>query len=262
MARSFLTPIALPADPVSPLQAATKQYADTKTSKTTVRQVSAATTAIVGELLQVNAAGAPITVSPPASPSVGDSVMIEKTDITGNVVTFNATVNNDTSAVFVSPGAAATLIYLGSAAWALASVNVSSPSPGAGLTAAQVAATYAPLASPTFTGAVTFTGARVDSPVTLTDGATIAVNAGLGNLFRVALGGSRTLAVPTGGIDGQMLRVQVSAAAAQTLTFNASYLLTTGITSTLSIPAGKRAFIGLEYISAVGWFVTAATVQS
>lgn len=55
---------------------------------------------------------------------------------------------------------------------------------------------FAPLAGAQFTGSIGTT------PVTLTDGATIAVDASQSNSFVVTLGGDRTLANPTGMKDG------------------------------------------------------------
>lgn len=48
------------------------------------------------------------------------------------------------------------------------------------------------------------------APVTLTDAATIAVDASLGSHFRVTLGGNRTLGVPTNPTDGQRILVEAS----------------------------------------------------
>lgn len=52
-------------------------------------------------------------------------------------------------------------------------------------------------------GAQTFTGAQRGAFVTLTDGATVAVDLSLGNLFNLVLGGNRTLGAPTGVVAGQ-----------------------------------------------------------
>src|SRR6185312_4435838 len=65
-------------------------------------------------------------------------------------------------------------------------------------------AAYMPLAGGTFTGDVN------PAVVPLTDGASIAVPATAGNVFTVTLGGNRTLAAPTGGVDGQLLRLRVT----------------------------------------------------
>ena len=75
-------------------------------------------------------------------------------------------------------------------------------------------AAKANLASPTFTGtagfeAATFSTATfattINTPVTLTDAATIVVDAALGNYLRVTLAGNRTMGVPANPVDGQQL---------------------------------------------------------
>jgi hypothetical protein len=53
----------------------------------------------------------------------------------------------------------------------------------------------------------TFTGAVVMTPVVLTDASTVAVNAALGNQFKVTLGGNRTLGAPSNPVDGQIITV-------------------------------------------------------
>ena len=64
-------------------------------------------------------------------------------------------------------------------------------------------------ATQSFAGAKTFTsivmsgGAFTQAPVDLTDAATIATNASLGNHFRVTLTANRTLGNPTSPTDGQ-----------------------------------------------------------
>jgi hypothetical protein len=45
--------------------------------------------------------------------------------------------------------------------------------------------------------------------VSLSDGATISVDASLGDIYRITLGGNRTLGNPTNLVDGQTIQVQV-----------------------------------------------------
>lgn len=47
-------------------------------------------------------------------------------------------------------------------------------------------------------------------PVALTDAATIAVDASLGRIYRVTLGGNRTLGAPTNGEDGQEIEFEIT----------------------------------------------------
>jgi hypothetical protein len=101
------------------------------------------------------------------------------------------------------------------------------------------------------------------APVTLTDAATVSIDASRGDYFRVGLLGSRTLAVPTNGADGQRILVEALAAAGRrTLTLDAAYVHSTGIASAISIPSGKRWFGQLVKVQALGWVVIASAVQA
>jgi hypothetical protein len=128
------------------------------------------------------------------------------------------------------------------------------------ITVANLAAAYAALAGATFTGAVAMT------PVTLTDAATIAVNAALGNQFRVTLGGNRTLGAPSGPVDGQVITVWFTqdGTGSRTITLALSpgtsggYWFGTDLTSiTLSTAAGTMDKATFQYDSAnTRWDVT------
>jgi hypothetical protein len=101
--------------------------------------------------------------------------------------------------------------------------------------------------------------------VALTDGATIAVDASLGNHFRVTLGGNRTLGVPTNAVDGQRILIEViqDGTGSRTLTLTTgsagSFAYGTDITTiTLSTTAGATDYIGCVYNStAQRWRVIA-----
>ena len=101
------------------------------------------------------------------------------------------------------------------------------------------------------------------APFTLTDAATISIDASRGDYFRVRLLGSRTLAVPTNGADGQRVLLEVLAGGGQrTLTLDASYVRSTGVASAISIPSGKRWFGQLVNVQALGWVVLAFAIQA
>ena len=55
----------------------------------------------------------------------------------------------------------------------------------------------------------TMTGWLAPKVVTLTDAATISVNAALGNDFRVQLGGNHAIGVPSGPTDGQRITIHI-----------------------------------------------------
>jgi hypothetical protein len=112
------------------------------------------------------------------------------------------------------------------------------------------------------TGA-TFAGAVVMTPVTLTDAATIAVNAALGNQFRVTLGGNRTLGAPSNPADGQVITFEFTqdGTGSRTITLPVSaggYHFGTDLTSvTLSTAPGTRDKMTCQYNSGAGkWDVT------
>lgn len=101
--------------------------------------------------------------------------------------------------------------------------------------------------------------------VTLTDAATIALDASLGNHFKVTLAGNRTLGVPTNAVDGQKIMIEViqDATGSRTLTLTTgsagSFAFGSDITGvTLSTAANKVDFIGCVYSSsAQRWRVIA-----
>lgn len=107
-------------------------------------------------------------------------------------------------------------------------------------------------------------GRRITSAVVaLTDGATIATNAALGNHCRVTLGGNRTLGNPTNGVDGQKIIWEIiqDGTGSRTITLDTKFALGTDITAvTLTTTASKRDFLGAVYNSTADkWYVIAFT---
>src|SRR5262249_12266085 len=111
----------------------------------------------------------------------------------------------------------------------------------------------------TWSGKQTFSKATVHTPVTLTDAATIAVDASLGNRFRGTLGGNRTLGNPSNPSDGQQITFEIiqDGTGNRTITLDTKYAFGTDITSVLlSTTANKRDFLTAVYnLSADKWFV-------
>lgn len=116
-----------------------------------------------------------------------------------------------------------------------------------------------PYNSPTFTGTLTQTGRTVRQYTNLVDAATVAVDASLGDHFRLlmtaAVGNTRQLGNPTNppnaGQD-QMLLIAVTqdGAGSRLLTFGSKYRFGTDISSiTLTATAGKTDYIGVRYNS-------------
>ena len=89
---------------------------------------------------------------------------------------------------------------------------------------------------------------------TLTDAATIAVNAALGSFFRVTLGGNRTLGTPTNPADGQRITFEIvqDATGSRTLAYSGAYAFPASIPSpTLSSTAAQRDFLSFVYDAGV-----------
>jgi hypothetical protein len=109
------------------------------------------------------------------------------------------------------------------------------------------------------TGVTTFTAASISTPVTLTDAATVATNAALGNRFRVTLAGNRTLGNPTNPADGQQCVWEIiqDATGTRTLAFDTQFAFGTDITTAVvSTGANKRDFLTAIYNStATKWYV-------
>lgn len=82
--------------------------------------------------------------------------------------------------------------------------------------------------------------------VTLTDGATVAWNAALGEVATLTLGGNRTMAAPTGlAVGTYLLHVIQDGTGSRTITWNAVFKWAAGTAPTLSTGASKRDIISL-----------------
>jgi hypothetical protein len=100
--------------------------------------------------------------------------------------------------------------------------------------------------------------------VALTDASSIAVNAALGNDFRVTLGGNRTLSNPANPADGQKIIFQVTQPASGgpwTLSYGTSYLFSATLPApVLSIGAGYTDLLGFVYNATLGKWLFVAFV--
>ena len=104
----------------------------------------------------------------------------------------------------------------------------------------------------------------INTPVALTDAATIATNAALANAFRVTLGGNRTLGNPTNAYDGQVLTWEIiqDGTGSRTLALDTKFALGTDITSvTLTTTASKRDFLTAVYNASADKFYVRAFVK-
>lgn len=97
------------------------------------------------------------------------------------------------------------------------------------------------------------------APVTLTDAATIATNAALGNHFRVTLSGNRTLGAPSNSTNGKRIVWEIiqDGSGSRSLTLNSVFGLGTTISSTtLTTTANKRDFLTAVYNATTNkWYV-------
>ena len=97
--------------------------------------------------------------------------------------------------------------------------------------------------------------------VGLTDAATIAVDASLGNDFRVTIAGNRTMGTPANPADGQQIIFQVTqgTGGSFTLTWASGYEFSAGLPQpTLSTTAGLTDLLGFIYDATKGTWLLAA----
>ncbi len=108
-------------------------------------------------------------------------------------------------------------------------------------------------------GRVRFGGALSVVPIALTDAATIATDAALGNHFKVTLGGNRTLGNPTNPFSGQYATWELiqDGTGGRTITLGSDFALGTDISSvTLTLTASKRDFLTAVYNGVTSkWYV-------
>lgn len=95
-------------------------------------------------------------------------------------------------------------------------------------------------------------GPLVSASFALTDAATIAVNAALGNIATVTLGGSRTMGAPSGAADKQLLEFEVTqdGAGSRTLSWasgSGGYSFGGSSAPVLSTAAGALDLVAFRY---------------
>ena len=125
----------------------------------------------------------------------------------------------------------------------------------AALTAAPASAEQATTVEP---------GALAPAVVALTDAGTIAVDASLGNDFRVTLGGNRTMGTPANPADGQKITFQVTQGTAgpYTLSWASGYQFSAGLPQpTLSTTTGNTDLLCFIYNSSKGAWLLAASLN-
>jgi len=132
--------------------------------------------------------------------------------------------------------------------------------------AAAIAATEAISSSTSPAGASTTIeqGAVAPAVVFLTDAATIAVDASLGNDYRLTIATSRTMGNPSNAADGQQLIFQITqgSSGSAAITWGSGYEFSTGLPQpALSTAAGKTDVLGFIYNATKGKWLLAAFVN-
>lgn len=97
-----------------------------------------------------------------------------------------------------------------------------------------------------------FTKSQYATPVALSDGANIAVDASLSNIFRVTLGGNRTLDNPTNLADGMQITfyIKQDGTGSRTLAYGTKYEFPGDAAPTLTTTLNKMDMITATYDSA------------
>jgi hypothetical protein len=98
-------------------------------------------------------------------------------------------------------------------------------------------------------------GAVAPAVVNLADAASIAVDASLGNDYRVTIAGDRTMATPTNPTDGQKVTFQVTQGSGgpYTMAWGTGYEFSTGLPQpTLSTAVGDTDLLGFIYNASIG----------
>lgn len=134
----------------------------------------------------------------------------------------------------------------------------------AGVAAAGAIGGRALAASPALAGTTTEAGAVAPAVVALTDAATIAVDASLGNDFRLTIGGNRTISTPLNPTDGEQIIFQITQGAdgSNRVTWDTGYEFSTGLPQpALSTTAGQLDLLGFVYNAVKGKWLLAAFVN-
>jgi len=107
-------------------------------------------------------------------------------------------------------------------------------------------------------------GALAPAVVTLTDAATISVDASQGNDFRVTLGADRTMGNPANPANGQQVIFHITqgSGGSATITWGTAYEFSTALPQpTLSTAAGKTDLLGFIYDAGRQTWLLAAFVN-
>lgn len=107
-------------------------------------------------------------------------------------------------------------------------------------------------------------GGLAPAVVMLTDAPTIAIDASLGNDFRITLGASRSMGNPINSVDGQQIIFHLTQGTAGSagITWGSNYEFSTALPQpVLSTAAGQTDLLGFIYSAAKGKWLFAAFVN-
>lgn len=133
---------------------------------------------------------------------------------------------------------------------------------GLAVTGALAATSLAVTGALAATSLVVSGGAIIDTVVALSDGATPALDASLGNTFTLTAAGNRTIAVPTNPVTGQKIVILHTASGAdRTLALNSAaggFAFGTDVTGLTATTSAKTDAIGCIYFAGLSkWLVVA-----
>jgi hypothetical protein len=120
------------------------------------------------------------------------------------------------------------------------------------------------LAAPASAATTVEQGALAPAVVTLTDAATIAVDASAGDDFRVTIAASRTMGNPSNPTNGQQIIFQITqgGAGSCSITWASDYEFSAGLPQpSLSTGVGQTDLLGFIYNQAKGTWLLAAFVN-
>ena len=143
-------------------------------------------------------------------------------------------------------------------------IRVAAGAAAAGAGGAVLTTAIAPPASAAMQATTTESGAVAPAVVNLTDAATIAVDASLGNDFRVTIAGNRTMGNPANPANGQQIIFQVTqgSGGSFTLSWGSSYEFSSALPQpSLSTNAAQTDLLGFIYNVAKGTWLLAAFVN-
>jgi hypothetical protein len=119
----------------------------------------------------------------------------------------------------------------------------------------------APLASPTFTGAVTLVH-QVTTPQTITWASSITPVATSGDAVQITATAATTINAPSSPTAGQMMLIEVLASGGSWAITLSGITLSTGITAANTVASGKVGFFGLRYSGLLSAWVCLAYTAS